>query len=125
MTLNLEMHAFFWVQVRQWAVYCPAESATVRTVLADIIASEFLSADYHGYALDQVAELAISQTNLYRLQNFIADFFIRFDPTESHKTLASFRWHGIATTNYDLVLERAYQKADLSATSLEADLSQR
>ncbi|TWU17441.1 hypothetical protein Pla52o_52450 [Novipirellula galeiformis] len=79
--------------------------------LADILAKEFLSDDYVGFGLEEVAELAIDQHNFSKVQNFVADFFNRFQPTQSHLKLTSFRWHGIATTNYDLVLERAYDQA--------------
>ncbi len=59
--------------------------------LADILAREFLSEEYVVYGLEEIAELAISQHNFSKVQNFVADFFDRFQPTLSHLTLTSFR----------------------------------
>jgi len=55
-----------------------------------------------------VAELAISERDLPTVQEFIASIFREFNPAEFHKLLPRFVWSGIATTNYDLIIERAY-----------------
>jgi Flp pilus assembly protein TadD/cold shock CspA family protein len=78
--------------------------------LADKLRAKFLGGDYEGYSLSEVSELAISESNLGDVQDYIASIFNLFQPGVVHRTLATFRWHGIATTNYDLVLERAYDK---------------
>ena len=42
------------------------------------------------------------------MQGFIASIFEDFHPADFHKLIPKFVWSAIATTNYDLVLERAY-----------------
>jgi len=42
------------------------------------------------------------------MQQFIRELFVGFEPAPFHEKVAEFRWHAIATTNYDLVIDRAY-----------------
>lgn len=58
--------------------------------------------------LAQIAEYAISERDLGTVQQFIRDTFLPQLPTEAHKLLPRFIWHGMATTNYDLLIETAY-----------------
>jgi tetratricopeptide (TPR) repeat protein len=74
-----------------------------------MLAKEFLLPSHVGRPLSQVAELAISETNLVRVQSFIRDCLTRFVPSAAHLLMPRFRWKAIATTNYDLLIERAYQ----------------
>src|SRR5712692_8637498 len=69
--------------------------------LAKILAGQFLPAGYEDCPLNQVAEYATSEHGLAVVQQFIADLFSPFVPTAAHGILTSFRWQGIATTNYD------------------------
>jgi tetratricopeptide (TPR) repeat protein len=78
-------------------------------LLAEKLASRFLGAEYRDRPLAQVAELAISETDLFSVQDFIASEFKDFYPSDFHKLIPLFVWSGIATTNYDLILERAYE----------------
>ena len=76
--------------------------------LAELIADKFLGHEFRDRSLAQVAELAISECDLFTVQEFIASIFREFNPAEFHKLLPKFVWRGIATTNYDLIVERAY-----------------
>ncbi len=76
--------------------------------LADLIAERFLGPEFHNHPLAQVAELAISETDLFTVQDYIASLFQDFYPNTFHKLIPRFVWKAIATTNYDLILERAY-----------------
>ncbi len=76
--------------------------------LAKILAEKFLGLNYINHPLAIVAELAISETNLFAVQDYIRELFTQFEPTPFHLKIPSFLWHGIATTNYDLILEKAY-----------------
>ena len=78
--------------------------------LARRIADKFLGPEYRERTLQQVAELSISETDLFRVQSFIAELFLPFGPAEFHRLIPRFVWRYIATTNYDLVLERAYDQ---------------
>lgn len=76
--------------------------------LADKIAKKFLGDDFIGKPLPQVTELAISEADLLSVQQFIASLFFDYQPADFHKMIPRFTWSGIATTNIDLILERAY-----------------
>ncbi|MFH0728099.1 MAG: hypothetical protein V2B19_17380, partial [Pseudomonadota bacterium] len=76
--------------------------------LSDLIASKYLDDTYKGKPLQVVSELAISEKDLFEVQSFIAELFDKYYPTEHQKLIPTFVWHSIFTTNYDLILERAY-----------------
>lgn len=76
--------------------------------LANLIATKFLGSEYLDRPLSYVADLAISESNLVTVQEYIASIFTDFHPSDFHKLIANFVWRAIATTNYDLIIERAY-----------------
>lgn len=76
--------------------------------LADRLAEKFLDATYIGQPLTFVSELAISQSDLFTVQKFIHDIFEPFCPADFHKIIPTFRWRSIYTTNYDFIIERAF-----------------
>ncbi len=77
-------------------------------VLRDLLSDRFLGGAYKSESLSWVAELAINETSLVVVQEFIADLLRHLRPAPFHKVIPTFRWRGIATTNYDLVMETAY-----------------
>ena len=76
--------------------------------LRERIARKFLTGDYSSESLSWVSELAIAATNLFEVQDFIADQFRDLKPADYHHLIPMFRWRGIATTNYDCVTETIY-----------------
>lgn len=86
------------------------ESAPDGRTLAELLANEFLGGEHVDDPLPIVAELAISESDLASVQEFIRSFFIDLQPASFHELLPTFRWAGLATTNYDLVIERAYEQ---------------
>lgn len=80
------------------------------TALADMLTDGFLGGKYKGYPLNQIAEYAISESDLGTVQAFIRDIFAPFEPSKAHGLMTTFRWYGLATTNYDQVIEKAYSK---------------
>lgn len=76
--------------------------------LRDSLADRFLGGRYKDAGLAWVAELAISETDLATVQDFVAGLFQGMQPAPFHHSLANFKWRGIATTNYDLIIEAAY-----------------
>src|SRR5689334_15120599 len=80
------------------------------TSLADMLAHRFLGGKYKGYPLNQIAEYAISESDLGTVQAFIRDIFAPFEPSKAHELMTTFRWYGLATTNYDQIIEKAYSK---------------
>ena len=86
--------------------------------LADILAGKFLGRDYQGQNLDYVADLSISESSLLEVQTFLQEQFEPFEPADFHMKIPSIAWKAIYTTNYDLIVEKAYssysdQKQDL------------
>jgi tetratricopeptide (TPR) repeat protein/cold shock CspA family protein len=77
--------------------------------LRDRIARQFLTGDYTSESLAWVAELAISAADLFTVQDFIAKQFSGLRPADFHCLIPTFRWRGIATTNYDRVVETVYE----------------
>lgn len=77
--------------------------------LATLLSERFLGGSYQDCALDQVSDYAISEAGLFPVQEFVRRLFESFQPAETHKVIPSFYWYGLATTNYDRVLERAYE----------------
>lgn len=78
--------------------------------LGQLLVKKFLSPEYKDYTLQQIAELSISEHDLSTVQEYIASIFMDFGPSEFHKLIPQFNWRGIATTNFDLVIERAYNE---------------
>lgn len=78
--------------------------------LRDLIAARYLDGDYSKENLGWVAELAISRSNLYDVQDFIADHFRELIPASFHGLLPEFKWRGIATTNFDRLIEITYEQ---------------
>jgi hypothetical protein len=77
--------------------------------LGDLLASKFLGGKYAGYPLNQIAEYAISESNLASVQEFIKQILDPLQPTAAHLKVTEFVWYGLATTNYERLIERAYE----------------
>jgi hypothetical protein len=55
--------------------------------LDDLLADKFLGKEFKGRPLAQVAELAISESNLTTVQEFIADIYQDFYPNTFHRLI--------------------------------------
>ncbi len=86
--------------------------------LRDIISDRFLGGALKSLPLSQVAELAKNEAGLPQVQQAIRDLFYPLQPAPFHLLIPSFRWYAIVTTNYDLVVERAYDKYPAREQSL-------
>lgn len=80
--------------------------------LSDIIALKFLGKGYESMPLSHVSELAISQTDLFTVQQYLKDYFEAFEPADFHKLISQFKWQAIFTTNYDFIIEKSYSDKD-------------
>ena len=76
--------------------------------LGEMIADHFLGGTFRDAQLAQISELAVSETDLITVQEFIREVFEPFEPSDAHKILTDFRWAGLATTNYERLIEKAY-----------------
>lgn len=80
--------------------------------LAGLLAKQFLGGAHAGDSLSSVADMAIAEAGDPRvIFRFIADLFRPFGPGPHHLLLPKFRWYGLATLNYDEVIEKAYEAA--------------
>src|SRR6266487_797984 len=62
------------------------------TQLAEKLADKFLGGKFRTYPLNQVAEYAISESDLGTVQGYIKEIFEPFEPTSAHLLLPTFRW---------------------------------
>ncbi|WP_426117722.1 SIR2 family protein [Pseudomonas sp. DSP3-2-2] len=76
--------------------------------LRDKISDQFLGGDEKKKTLVQVADYAKNEAGLLEVQQYIKKLFHPLQPADFHKIIPTFRWHSIFTTNYDLIIERAY-----------------
>jgi cold shock CspA family protein len=81
--------------------------------LRDLICDKFLNGDLKTSSLIECSDYAIDSHDLNIFQQFIRDVFDPFQPADFHKLIPTFNWNSMFTTNYDLIIERAY--ADPSA----------
>lgn len=77
--------------------------------LRDKLSDKFLRGLHKEKPLPRVAEFAKYESSLPDVQTFIREIFHPLYPASFHKLIPRFRWHAIVTTNYDLVIERAYE----------------
>jgi hypothetical protein len=91
--------------------------------LRDRIAKQFLESDYTSENLSWVAELATSSSDLFKVQDFIAEQFRDLKPADYHSLIPSFHWRGIVTTNYDCIIEAVYRSSGYSLQKLVPFLS--
>ena len=78
--------------------------------LATLISEKFLGYKDEKSSLASIAEYAESETDLLTLQTFIKDIFEPLDPAQFHLLIPSFKWAGIITTNYDLIVEKSFEQ---------------
>lgn len=79
--------------------------------LKDRIAQHFLSGAHTDCSLATVSEYAIANTSLFEVQDFVAAQFADLEPAVFHNLMPTFGWRGIATTNYDQLVEIVYRRA--------------
>lgn len=80
--------------------------------LRDILAKRFFNREIKNRDVMAVAEMAI-ETSGGQSQVFevVRQAFDNFEPGEAHRLVSAFNWRMLATTNYDLLLERAYTQS--------------
>jgi SIR2-like domain len=79
--------------------------------LRDLISDEFLGGKLKDRPLAAVADFAINETSLISLQQYLQQLFNPFGPEKFYELISEFKWHGIATTNYDMIIERVYENS--------------
>ena len=77
--------------------------------LCHMLCDEFLDGELKQLGLAEVAEYCINESNIIKVQTYIKEIFELFQPAAHHNKIPTFNWHSIFTTNYDLIIERAYE----------------
>ena len=62
--------------------------------------------------------MAASEVGLLVFQEYIRDLYHEFDPGDFHLLIPEFRWRAIATTNFDLIIEKTYGSANAPLQNL-------
>lgn len=86
--------------------------------LTKSISEMFLSSKFAKEELMVAAELAVSEAGSARVNQWLMDTFNAFEPMDAHLKLPAFRWKAIATTNYDVLVEKAYDRSGEGAQTL-------
>jgi hypothetical protein len=76
--------------------------------LINELSDRFLGGEEKNSTLATVSELAMSEADQTSVQIFIKQLFENFSPSDFHLKVPLFRWKSIYTTNYDLIIEKAY-----------------
>ncbi len=87
--------------------------------LRDKLCDKFLGGEGKFRQLNYVADRCIAVAGMGEVHWFLKDLFESLSPTAGHLAIPNFRWRGIVTTNYDWLIERAYERADAPVQSYE------
>ena len=80
--------------------------------LRNLICDKFLGGNLKQKSLTAVASMAASEVGLLAFQGYIRELFQPFSPGNFHLLIPKFRWRAIATTNFDLIIEKTYASAE-------------
>lgn len=79
--------------------------------LRDLISDKFLGGKLKDRSLSAVAAIAANEAGLIAFQSYVRELFLPFEPADFQLLIPKFRWRAIVTTNFDLIVERAYASA--------------
>ena len=82
------------------------------TQLARDLSQRFLGEDLSDFGLMRVASMASDKCGQNVVFEHIRSQLKAFRPSAAHKLIPTFRWHTIATTNYDTLVEDAYGESE-------------
>jgi len=113
---------FLGAGVSSCAVDANGKNPPTSKQLAALLADRFLSGRYKDEGLAIVGDYAISETGLFEVQSYIREIFEPYGPIDAHNAISQLKWHGLVTTNYDLLVEQAYSNAGKNALQAPAAL---
>ena len=87
--------------------------------LRDELCRRFLHGKFIQSSLAEVAEYSISESSIPEVQEFVKGLFDGFLPSHAHKLIPTIPWAGIATTNYDQLVEQAYSSVSSRCQQLK------
>lgn len=71
----------------------------------------FLGGKGKDRSLSHISAVAMQTAGMGPVHRYIEELFGSLVPTDAHKLIRDFRWKAIVTTNYDFLVETAYQGA--------------
>lgn len=86
--------------------------------LKRLVAARFLEPGYEDADFKTVYDFAASNSSVRELQQFLYETLAPFEPAAFHHLIPRFVWAGLATTNYDLIIEKTYGEAVASLQDL-------
>lgn len=101
----------------------PSNKIPLGNDLRDILCDRFLNDGFKNSNLAHVAAMAISNSSLFDVQDFIKDYFANIQQAEFHNLMPTFKWRAIFTTNYDLLVEKSYREHQNSVQKLSIIMS--
>jgi tetratricopeptide (TPR) repeat protein len=79
--------------------------------LGAFLSDTFLGGQDKEKPLAVIADYAIEDSaDLVTVQDSIRNLLLPFEPAQFHKDISNFKWAAIATTNYDTIIEKAYDQ---------------
>ncbi|MHB0877769.1 MAG: SIR2 family NAD-dependent protein deacylase [Anaerolineae bacterium] len=86
--------------------------------LAQLIHDRFFGDDSFDYDLQTISQYAIDRDGRRALERFIYETLIDLQPSQTLARIAQLPWRAIYTTNFDVLLEKAYEAARQPAQRL-------
>lgn len=80
--------------------------------LRNRLCDKFLGGEGKGRPLNYIADRCTTVAGMGQVHRYIKDLFWDLQPTAGHLAIPKFKWKGIVTTNYDLLIERAYEQTE-------------
>lgn len=78
--------------------------------LRDLLSDHFLGGEEKSRALSRVGDFCKNRAGLFPVQDYIHEIFDPYNPAPFQLLIPQFKWWAIFTTNYDLLVERAYDQ---------------
>ena len=94
------------------------KAAPSTKALSEELCQKFLGDKKSDVDLQLAAELAAQAATHKVVFEYIKDRLSGLQPTRAHSLIPTFRWHTIATTNYDTLIEDSYGKSANAAQDL-------
>jgi hypothetical protein len=86
------------------------KSALMGADLGKAISKSFLGGQRETEPLAKIADYAIADSSLLDVQLFVRGIYESIEPRDFHSLIPKFKWKAIVTTNYDRVIEKAYER---------------
>lgn len=86
------------------------KQALMGAELGKALSEKFLGGRRATEPLAKIADYATSDSSVLDVQLFVQGIFESIEPQDFHRIIPRFKWKAIVTTNYDRVVEKAYEQ---------------